>query len=307
MLKTHVDDHIWMVQQHHHAQVSGYLAAHWGNDRFAQPGTYPGATNPALWRETVILAIAEHDSGWWETEMIPKISAADGLPVGLGEQTQAVPDNGLDEWRTGGFERWTVGIDRLAGPYPYAALLISLHAYWLYAVGFDDLREQMDHVMRHFVFTGLEDSPDIIGDRAKTRAFLDEQLQVQRKLTQQIEADKQWAGSTSPQHALANLRLLQLLDTMSLHLCMNNLETHDLPDVPGNSWQDRVTIHWKRIDARTVQLDPYPFAIDPLPVYMPTRIIAADRKNRPAHMQSPYAALHGSTLESVRFTLTSKG
>lgn len=304
MLKTRVDDQVWMVQQHHHAQVSGYLAAQWGNDQFAQPGTYPDATAPDPWREAVILAIAEHDNGWWETEMMPKISLSDCLPVGLGEKAKPVADNGLDQWRAGGFERWQVSIDRLAGPYPYAALLISLHAYWLYAVAFDDLLDQADDVMRHFVFTGQLGAPDLVGDRDKTRQFLDQQLQVQRELKHRLAEDDLWAGSTEPQHLAPHLRLLQLLDTMSLYLSMNDLDDHYLPDVPRTSWQDRVTIHWQRKDTRTVRLDPYPFAVDPLPVYMPTRIIAADPETRPHHLQSPYAALHGSALQSIRFTLT---
>ncbi|MEZ6193275.1 MAG: DUF3891 family protein [Phycisphaerales bacterium] len=89
MLKTRVYNNFWLVQQHHHAQVSGYLAAQWGNDRFARPGGYPGATDPDLWREAVVLGIAEHDNGWWETEAIPKINGPDGLPVGLGRKGQA--------------------------------------------------------------------------------------------------------------------------------------------------------------------------------------------------------------------------
>jgi hypothetical protein len=30
MLKTRVDDHVWLIQQPDHASISGYLAAHWG-------------------------------------------------------------------------------------------------------------------------------------------------------------------------------------------------------------------------------------------------------------------------------------
>lgn len=304
MLKTRVDNNFWLVQQHHHAQVSGYLAAHWGNDRFARPGGYPGATEPDLWREAVVLGIAEHDNGWWEAEAIPKINEPDGLPVGLGEKAKPVADNGLDQWRTGGFDRWRVGIERLAGPYPYAALLVSLHAYWLYAVGYDDLIERADDVMRHFIFTGRQGAPDIVGDREETRRFLDEQAGVQRALKHRLTNDARWDKAVEPVHLAPHVRLLQLMDTLSLFLSMNDLDDHDLPDVPRASWDDRATIAWRRVDARTVRLDPYPFAVDPLPVFMPTRVIAADPSMRPAQLQTPYAALHGSPLESIRFTLT---
>ncbi len=64
MLKAHLDNELWLIQQPHHAQVSGFPAAHWGaKNAFAYPGHYPGATHPERWRDEVVLAIAEHDNG----------------------------------------------------------------------------------------------------------------------------------------------------------------------------------------------------------------------------------------------------
>jgi len=40
MLKTLRQGQMWLVTQPDHAQVSGYLAAHWGNDDFARPGYF---------------------------------------------------------------------------------------------------------------------------------------------------------------------------------------------------------------------------------------------------------------------------
>ncbi len=46
MLKTVRQEQIWFVTQPDHAQVSGYLAAHWGNDEFARPGHFDGSNDP---------------------------------------------------------------------------------------------------------------------------------------------------------------------------------------------------------------------------------------------------------------------
>src|SRR5688500_3939661 len=82
--------------------------------------------NPERLRREVVLAVSEHDNGWWEWEADPVI-AEDGLPSGLGEVL-------IDP--VAGMQRWRQGIPRLAEQHPYASLLISEHAYWLYAAQF---------------------------------------------------------------------------------------------------------------------------------------------------------------------------
>jgi Protein of unknown function (DUF3891) len=306
VLKTQVHDQIWLVQQPHHAQVSGYLAAHWGGaNGFAQPGHYPGASHPDRWREEVILGIAEHDNGWWEWEAMPRISARDGLPVGVGEVATPSPANEFDQWRSGGFDRWRLGIDRLAGPHPYAALLISLHAYWLYAVAFDDLLPEEGDSRRHFVFGAPDIASNLVGDEQTTRAFLTEQAALQTELKSRLAREAQMAGAHEPQHLNPHLRLLQLFDSMSLYLALNDQADHELREVPRQSWSDRDSITWRRRDAKTIALDPYPFALDPLPVPLPARILPTDRPVDASGEPAPFTALHSVRLETLEFQLVS--
>ena len=306
MLKTENDHDIWLVQQHHHAEISGYLAAHWGGSNgFVPPGHFPGATQPNRWRDEVIVGIAEHDNGWWEWEANPKFSSNDGLPVGLGERLKSSKRNELDQWRAGGFDRWRAGIDRLAGPHPYGALMTSLHAYWLYAVEFDDLIVDEETVLRHFIFGGNGDAPKLVGDREVTRRFLDEQAALQQDLKNRLSNDSIMAGSTSPDHLTPHIRLLQLLDSLSLFMSLNDRDEHVLPDVPRSSWKDRTTIRWSPREDNTIALDPYPFAQDPLPVHLPARIVSANGADVPERMANPYATLLGAPYEVIKFTLTS--
>lgn len=300
MLKAHVNNETWLVQQPHHAQVSGFLAAHWGDaNGFGRPGHYPGATHPERWRDEVVLGIAEHDNGWWETEAMPRISDQDGLPVGVGEATPPTEENEFTPWITGGYDRWRTGIKRLAETHPYAALLTSLHAYWLYAVAFDDLTPNNADHLRHFVFGAPEVARGLVSDPATTRSFLIEQADLQKQLRCRLTKTPELVGLIRPEHLEPHVRLLQLLDSMSLMLALNNTDTHELPDIPRASWADRVTITWARLDARTIQLDPYPFDMDNLVVSMPARIV---RDETTSSATPPMSRLHGSPMRSLDFT-----
>jgi hypothetical protein len=302
MLKATIDNQIQLVQQPQHAQVSGYLAAHWGGvNGFARPGHYPGAKAPARVRDEVVLGIAEHDNGWWEWEAIPRISANDGLPVGLGEQGAGDERKELAAWRAGGYDRWRVGIGRLADPHPYAALLVSLHAYWLYAVEFPDLVAAATDVPRHFIFSGREGAPVLVGDAAVTRAFLEEQAALQRDLTARLAEDGDMVPALAMDQVGPHVRLLQLMDTLSLYLSLGDTADHVLAAVPRSSAEDRVDIAWRQTDGRTFSLDPYPFDLDPLPVHLPVRLVEAGEAARQARAGNPYAALHGAPVETVKF------
>lgn len=306
MLKTPVDSHIWLIPQHQHAQISGYLAAHWGGvNGFARPGEFAGDAGPrhaASLRDEVVLGIAEHDNGWWETEAMPRFSARDGLPVGLGEAAAPSPANEFDAWRHGGFERWRLGIARLAPGHPYAALLTSLHAYWLYAVAFEDLMVGEDDSRRHFIFGAPDVAASLAKDRAAVREFLDEQQRRQAEFIARVEHDPRLAGATAEAHLRPHLRLLQLLDALSLFVSMNEPGEHRLPDVPRGSWADRVTLHWRREDELTLQLDPYPFDLDPLPVPLPVRLAPREGQWDRA---APLTHLHRQPMAVIPMQLTS--
>ena len=74
-----------MVTQPDHGQIAGYLAAHWGNDEFNAPGYYHKSDDHNRLKDEVILAVSEHDNGWWEWEATPELNENDGLPLNLTE------------------------------------------------------------------------------------------------------------------------------------------------------------------------------------------------------------------------------
>jgi hypothetical protein len=56
VLKTIREDQNWFVTQLDHAQVSGYLAAHWGNDDFARPGYFASSPDSERLRAETVFA-----------------------------------------------------------------------------------------------------------------------------------------------------------------------------------------------------------------------------------------------------------
>lgn len=201
MLKTTKNNQLWMVTQPDHAEVAGYLAAHWGNDHFARPGHYAPAPDAERLRAEVIFAVAQHDNGWWEWEATPDVSAVDGFPLDLSEVLKD-QQAGMNRWRNG---------------------------------------------LRRFAQSPL---PNLI------------------------------PSANPPSRGLGD-------DAFELH------------DVPRQGWSDRVTIRVTPHGNGRLELDPYPFDVDPLPVVLPARV-AKLPADKPAHLQSWWNA---AEPQSLHFTL----
>ena len=99
-----------------------------------------------------------------------------------------------------------------------------------------------------------------------------------------------------------HIRLLQLLDGLSLSLCSALIrprdgealglgeDAFDLLHVPRRNWQDRVEIELKPVGERRIGCSPYPFDADPLAVVVPARIDNLPTE-RPEHFQSWWHSL----------------
>jgi hypothetical protein len=289
MLKTRVGDELWLVHQPDHGRLAGYLAAHWGGATgFARPGHFAPFDRPDELRQEVVQAVAEHDNGWWEWEASPPIDPADGWPPALADVGRRDPAAGLLRWR--------FGVPRLADAHPYVALLISLHAYYLYAFA---LREGLDDALRHPLFGSPDHVKKMVADPDLTRAFLREQAGVQRGLAERVRERSEWAPAAEPDHLHPNFRLLQLLDALSLFLSFGAQQPLRLPDVPRVGWHDRCAIELRPVGGSRVVCDPFPFDAAPLEVYLPARVVPAAASGG----EWPLARLHALPLRTIRFEL----
>jgi hypothetical protein len=275
MLKARKGSEVWLITQPAHAELAGTMAAHWGNSEFARPGHYAHSPDPERLRREVVLAVSEHDNGWWEWEADPA-TAQDGLPAGLSE-VLADP--------VAGMQRWRIGIPRLGGEHPYASLLISDHAYWLYAAQFV---ESTSPEFRHALQRGRRRYPPELFEEAVQ--FLADLKRMQEDLTERAAKDAVWRGAIMPEHRFPHARLLQTLDALSLALCSDVLPPDEdgaarglgqdnvsLCDVPRMSWEDRVSVRIEPAGEGRILIEPYPFDIEPFAVSIPVRIVTTQR------------------------------
>ena len=297
MLKTLRDKKMWLVSQPDHAELAGFLAANWGNDAFARPGQFASADDPERLRAETVLAIAQHDNGWWEWEATPELSEVDGLPLGLAEVLKNRQD---------AMNRWRLGIPRFSRDHPYVSLLISFHAYWLYAHG---CQTDPDPAFAHPLFWKGSSTYLMGEDLEIARGFVSEIKEMQDALIARLRKDRTCAAWIDTGHLNPHARLLTLLDGLSLSLCSALIpprigtakglgdDEFDLLEVPRRSWEDRVTIEVKPATERRIVCEPYPFGVDPLPVIVPARIL--DWPTEPsAHFQSWW---HSERKQPIRF------
>lgn len=218
-----------LIPQPAHAALSGVLAGQWGNRDFAPPE--PGAS--------VLLAAAEHDSGWAEWEEAPGLNAS-GEPRHFTEMD-------LEEH----LRIWRQGVGRMMGRDPYAALLISLHGAGLYR-------------------GRLEDTPEA---RSQVEAFLSEQTGLQRQIRRRLREDPVYGQAVEETPLAHNARLIQVWDYLSLLLCCGRPEAQVIGAAPGRSPGERVDLSLYPRDEFTLRLKPYPFRESPLSLTVAGRAV----------------------------------
>ena len=104
MIVRHAGDTLQLITQPDHARLAGEIMRH----------TIALADHPR--RDSILLAITEHDNGWTEPDAAPLVHPATGLPLDFISAPIAV--------RQG---VWPRGIARLAHD-PWAAALVAQHA-----------------------------------------------------------------------------------------------------------------------------------------------------------------------------------
>jgi hypothetical protein len=248
-----------LVTQPDHAALSGYLAAHWGNEAFQRPGYWEKSSNPEALRREIVFGVAEHDNGWQEWEADPETDPADGLPLDF-----------LDDSDDAGFVRWKRGAARFERSHPLASMLINRHAYWLQAARAAPIHEaQFRHPL--FGFRPQIASPDS-PEAAAVREFLVDRLSHERILLERLASrGSPWMTAARDGILLPAVRLLQVLDTLSLAVCGGAPDPVQLLEVPCRSWTHRVTVNVRPDSPSLVLVEPYPFDQDPLPVAIPVQ------------------------------------
>ena len=142
MICPYNDERLLLILQVDHSRVTGWLAAHWGNDEFARPSPYAA----------MVLAAQEHDTGWWDWEIKPQLND-EGRPS---DYIGSIKHLGLGVW----LSFYRNGITRLAEQDAYAGYIVSLHAEALLTQGKGLLSYMPDYTVHPEVreFLGEQES-----------------------------------------------------------------------------------------------------------------------------------------------------
>jgi hypothetical protein len=253
MVGRYDDSRLLLILQIDHSRVAGLLAAHWGNDEFAQPRPYA----------SMVVAAQEHDSGWWDWEIRPTLNEQGYPPDYIGSVKQLGRGVWLDFYRH--------GIQRVAEQDPYAGYIVSMHGDGLLTQGMGLLPYMPDYTS----------NPDV-------QEFVREQKEFRSMLLASLRRAGENTELVTDEHLWTNFKLMEVYDQFAQFVCnrypFNSTERKNGPsktlsDVPvpvGPGLED-VTITIDVQDETRAIVRPYPFDVDPLEISFQGRLVSNRR------------------------------
>jgi hypothetical protein len=252
-------DHLILIRQTDHAVLSGYFAREAGNKNFVRPEPL----------DSFQLAATEHDNGWNEWELRPRIDPITFLPYSF----MSLPTQEHIDLYQRGIER-VVKVDR------YAGLLISMHCVGLY----DRTRATMPGFSAKYV--RAHEAP-VVND------FLQRLRLQQLRLKVDLRGDPATKNFADEKWLQTNVLRLEALDRLSLYFCLGPMEAATIDAVPADYRGAEVDWDLQPEGINGATLEPYPFRRDPLEISIlarriPKRHYADDLDFQKALAQAPY-------------------
>lgn len=253
MVCPYGEKRLLLILQVDHSRVTGWFAAHWGNDTFARPSPYAA----------MVLAAQEHDTGWWDWEIKPQLNN-EGLPP---DYIGSIKHLGGKVW----LDFYRHGIYRLAEQDPYAGYIVSLHSDGLLTQG----RGLLPYMPDYAVY------PEV-------KEFLTEQESYRAELMKQLKSSKEYCDFVSNEQMWTNFKLMEVYDQMGQFVCnrypfnsthRKNGPSNTLSDVPAPTQpsRDDAVLTFTIKDEIRATVTPYPFDVDPLIVSFQGRLIPKRR------------------------------
>jgi hypothetical protein len=249
MVCPYDDNRLLLILQVDHSKVTGWFAAHWGNETFARPSPYAA----------MVLAAHEHDTGWWDWEIKPQVNK-EGLPP---DYIGSIKHLGGRTW----LDFYRHGISRLAEQDPYAGYVVSLHADGLLTQGRGLLPYMPDYTVH----------PEV-------QEFLREQENYRAMLMEQLKSSEEYRDFVSDEQLWTNFKLMEVYDQMGQFVCnrypfnstrrkngpTNRLSNTPVPVAPGC---EDVVLTFDVKDESNAIVRPYPFDVNPLVVSFTGRLV----------------------------------
>lgn len=250
LVSKYDDSRLLLALQIDHSRVAGYLAAHWGNDVFAEPRPY----------SSVVLAAQEHDNGWWEWEIKPSLNDR-GYPLDY------ITDGSLKYLGQLRLDFYKHGVERVVREDPYAGLIVLMHGIGLFNKAYGLLAYMPDHTTR----------PDV-------QAYIRDQDALRQRVLAELRRSEEFREFSTDEVIWKNFKLMQVYDTFAQFLCnrypLNNRERQNGPSntlgdtaVPVAPGKQDVTLTIEVQDGTRAVVTPYPFDTNPLEVSFPARLV----------------------------------
>ena len=236
-------EHLVLIRQTDHAVLSGFFARELGNEFFVRP-------EPA---DSFRLAAMEHDNGWSECELLPRIDPVNFLPYSF----MSIPTAEHMALYQRGIER-VVKVDR------YAGLLVSLHCAGLY----DRTRATIPGYSAKYIKS--QEAPQV-------NDFLQGLRLQQSRLRVDLRADAAMEGFSGDNWLQINSKRLEALDRLSLYFCLAPMEPATIDGVPVDYKGAEVDWVLQPEADQAVTLEPYPFRRDPLEISVLARRVPKRR------------------------------
>jgi Protein of unknown function (DUF3891) len=221
--------------------------------------------------ESVVRAAMFHDSGWYDYEANPTIAPDTGRPLNFLQVAWGKPQRRAFEWAI----EWMTRID------PYSGSLVSKHRTGLQRGRYG----KMTHPTAFNTQNLPEDNEDFL---ARNEAAQADQLK-------NYDEDEFWT----------NYELMQAFDFISLFICNKDVIDDYIEPVPmsynGKSPPARLTL--KTVEGTRIEVDPFPFDVNPLRVQLIRRKLDRTAFPDPAAFREAYFK---TTPEAVDFTLCAR-
>ena len=270
MIVQEQGDQLALIRQTDHAVLSGYFAREWGNELFKRPEPF----------ESLRTAASEHDNGWREWELDPRIDPKTRLPYSF----MSLPT----DTHIALYQR---GIERVVKSDRYAGLLVSMHAAGLY----DRARATMPGYSAKYVKST---------EAEQVNVFLQGLKLQQLRLKVDLRADAKTQNYTEEKLLNAHIRLLEALDRLSLYFCMGGTNDATIDGVPVDGAGTEVDLELRPMGLNAISLGPYPFRKEPLQVSILTRRVP---KRMYVNSEEFQKTLAGASYAALNFTVHAGG
>jgi len=220
-------DSLLVTKQVDHAGVSGLLASFWGNAEFARPLPF----------ESVVYACGAHDEAWRYLDGEPILDPATCWPhTFMSMDLPTILPAYLD------------GADRVGRHDPFAGFLVMMHYQ-----GFFNRRFGLDKGLPSRSVPQVEEAP------VKAYMAAAEMLRGQLR-SKAWEEKKQIIGDASAPAISHAYLILQIVDVISLFLCLNPDQSWPLGEVRRTAGGPLQSMQMNPVGPHSVRVQPWPFA-----------------------------------------------